>query len=315
MTKLRVGLIGCGGIGGTHAPHYGNHPDAELCAVCDSDIKLAEHAAKEFNVPYFTDYQEMLRCVALDVVDICTPPNSHRDMAIACFNQGIHVICEKPLAISTHEAQEMISTAQEKRLLLMTAFCHRFHPPILYIKQAIDEGKLGQIAMFRNRFGGRNRGFSKSWRSIPEISGGGVLTDNGVHSIDLFRFLVGEVVRAKSFTHAIEPGLAAEDIGAMLVESTDGAIGVIESSFATPHCGNVVEIYGTEGTANYNYDTGQLRIYSKDSTHWEEPKTPQTDRFRNEIDHFLQAVRGNVPLAVTGEDGLRALEILTEAQH
>lgn len=316
MSRLRVGLIGCKNMGGTHAPHYGNHPEGMLAAACDLDEGLAHHVAGEFGAPHFTDYRRMLDSVSLDAVDICTPPNTHLPIALDAISRGLHVLCEKPLARSSEEAREMVSAARERGVLLMTAFCHRFHPPIMAAKELIARGEIGRVLMLRNRFGGKLVGMENRWFSQPEISGGGVLVDTAIHSVDLFRFLAGEVRQVRSFTATFNPAIReVEDSAVMILEGEGGALGVIEASWATPDCVNAVEIYGSSGAILYSYDTGEIRYRVEGSNSWKQPDLPtRRDRFAGEIDHFLRAIRGQVPLSVTGEDGLRALEILEQAR-
>jgi len=316
MAELNVAIIGLGGIGAVHLQRWANVSGARIAAVCDVDAGTATRVATEFGAEGHTDWESLLEAGRFDIVDICTPPNLHRALAVKALESGAHVLCEKPLARTAKGAQDMVEAAERTGRLLMTAFCHRFHPPILFVKELIDNDDLGRVVMFRNRFSGRFAGVEEKWFSRPEISGGGALLDTAVHSIDLFRHLVGEVKTACGRLGTFNPRLEVEDSGAVVLESESGAIGVVECSWATPGGRNVVEVYGTAGAAivdyDANFDPGQVTFKTADMPVWETRQMTGPDRFQREILHFADAVRGLQTLSVTGRDGLRANEIIAE---
>jgi predicted dehydrogenase len=204
-----------------------------------------------------------------------------------------------------------VEAAEGSGTLLMTAFCHRFHPPVVAVRALIDNGTLGRILMFRNRFGTRFAGVEDRWFSDRETAGGGTLMDTAIHSVDLFRHLVGEVKSATGAVHSFNPAIRqVEDSGAMLLTAEDGAIGVIEASWMTPWSANVVELYGERGAAVIDYNTGETRFSGPAEIDFTDI---DGDRFVEELRHFAAAVRGETPLRVTGHDGLRAVEIIHEA--
>src|SRR5439155_11177889 len=142
-------------------------------------------------------------------------------------------------------------------------------------------------------------------------SGGGVLMDTSIHSIDLFRFLAGEIVRVRSLRKTFIPSVeGVEDTAALLLESESGAIGVIEASWDTPYSANIVEIYGERGAAVVDYDAAPIRYRLEGESDWQRPELDRMDRFERELRHFVAAVRGLEALSVTGEDGLRAIEVV-----
>lgn len=310
MSELRVGVIGCGGIGAVHVKSWAQVEGARIVAACDADLGRAEATGA---APY-AGFEEMLAAEQLDVVDICTPPNLHANLAVAALQRGIPTVCEKPLARTPDEAREIVAAAEASGTLLMTAFCHRFHPPVEAVKALIDEGKLGRILMFRNRFGTRFAGVEHRWFSNPDVAGGGVLMDTSVHSVDLFRYLVGEVAGAAAATRTFCPDISGlEDSAAMLLTAENGAIGVIEGSWMTPWSANVVEIYGELGAAVIDYDNGITRYRLQGASEWINVQPPAGDRFVRELQHFAAVLRGEAELRVTGQDGLRAVEVIYQA--
>ena len=307
MSKLKIGIVGCGGIGAVHVKSWGKVEGARLVAACDVDRARAEAAAPAA----YTDFEAMLAGEELDAVDICTPPNGHTALALAALRRGLPTLCEKPLARTPEEARQIVEAAQGSGTLLMTAFCHRFHPPVVGVRALIDNGTLGRILMFRNRFGTRFAGVEDRWFSDRGTAGGGTLMDTAIHSVDLFRHLVGEVKSAAGAVHSFNPAIRqVEDSGAILLTAEDGAIGVIEASWMTPWSANVVELYGEQGAAVIDYNSGDTRFRGPDDADWKTVDAGDGDRFVEELRHFAAAVRGETPLGVTGHDGLRAVEII-----
>ncbi len=312
---LRVGLIGAGGIGRTHLASYDRVREAQIVAVVDINEELARHAAQQVSAQAFQSVEQMLNEVELDAVDICTPPAAHLEAALPAIERGLHVLCEKPLAHHPDAARQMVDAAEKKGVKLMTAFCHRFHPPVIALKRLIDAGELGEVVMFRNRFAGPFKGVEERWFSDKEVAGGGVLMDTSVHSIDLFRFLVGEVARVQAVVRQTNPAIGdVEDTAIALLSTQDGRMGVVEASWVLAAGFNVVEVYGTEGAAMVHYWDGfKSRYKTSKMEDWQPLEEVGPDRFVGEIQHFVDACLNRTPLQVTGYDGLRAVEIVYEA--
>ena len=312
---LRVGLIGAGGMGRTHLASYERVREARIVAVTDISEDVARAAAQQVGARAFSRVEEMLAHSDLDAVDICTPPAAHLEAALMAIERGLHVLCEKPLAHHPDAARKMVWAAKAKGVQLMTAFCHRFHPPIVALKRLIDAEELGEVVMFRNRFAGPFKGVEERWFSDKEVAGGGVLMDTSVHSIDLFRFLVGEVARVQAVTRQTNPAVGnVEDTAIALLSTSDNRMGVVEASWVLAAGFNVVEVYGTEGAAMVHYWDGfKSRYKTNKMEDWQPLEEVGPDRFVGEIQHFVDACLGRTELQVTGYDGLRAVEIVYEA--
>lgn len=307
MSELRIGVVGCGGIGAVHLRSWARVGGVRVAAACDPDLSRAEAAG----VASYPDLESMLASEELDAVDVCTPPNLHASAATAALRRGIPVLCEKPLARTPDEAAEIVRAAEGSGTLLMTAFCHRFHPPVEFVYGLIQDGTLGRVLMFRNRFGTRFNGVEDRWFSKRDVAGGGTLMDTSVHSVDLFRHLVGEVASSSAATGTFHPAIRdVEDSAALLLKAENGAIGVIEASWMTPWSANVVEVYGENGAAVIDYDTGVTRYRLQGDADWTTADVPGKDRFEEELRHFAAVLRGEAEPRVTGRDGLRAVEVI-----
>lgn len=317
MTKSspRVGIIGLGTIGKTHIKTWkanGITPVAFADAIPAAlDATVAEHGGEAF-----ADGLDLIHNGQVDIVSVCTPPAFHRDLVIAALEAGVAVLCEKPMARTLEDAQAMYDVAQRTGTLFSVGFCHRFQPHIEKLKELIDTGELGTVMSMRNRFAGHKKDAEKTWFANPRIAGGGVLADTSVHSIDTFRYLIGEPVGVHAFVSTrqtdLGPALEVDDTAVLTLQTADGTIGVIESSWRTPPGEWSFTIYGTKGTATFDYDTLELRIASP-SGETREIDVEPGDRFTREFAHFLACWRGEDTLRVTAADGLAANRILDAA--
>jgi len=307
---MRIGIIGCGGIAGQHIRGYQACEDVEIAAGADVDIQRAIDVAGEEHA--HTSFHELLANEQLDAVSVCTPPKFHKDAVCAALEAGVNVLCEKPLAYDAAEAREMVETAQRTGKLLVTGFCHRFHEPVMHAKELISSGRIGKVIMFRNRFGGK-ADMTQVWFSNPEISGGGTLPDTSIHSIDLFRYLVGNPIKVAGALATADRRYRVEDCSVIMLQTRDGAIGTIEASWTSPGSANVIEIYGTDGAIVVDYSKANVRFLDSGASEWKEIENTRPDRFVLQARHFVDCVRDGSKPIVDGTDGLRANEIVDSA--
>ncbi len=194
--KLRVGVIG-GGYGRNHILAYRVSGNVEVAAFCQRRRSEAEKIAGEFSIPnVFTDYRELLQMKQLDAVSIATPPNLHCPIALEAFSRGLHVLCEKPLALNVAEAETMVAKARAAKRVHMTAFNFRFIPAVRRMKELLEEGYVGERVFHVDAAwlveGRLAPEMPLGWRHKKETAGFGVLGDTGVHLIDLVRWLAGD---------------------------------------------------------------------------------------------------------------------------
>jgi len=313
---LRIGIVGCGGIGRTHLNAYRANGITPAALVEPNPAALAAAVAEYGGTPY-PDYRAMFAATQLDAISICTPPAAHREIAVAAAEAGCAILCEKPMATTVEDCEAMVAAAARARVVLTVGFCHRFQPEIERLRDMIRGDELGTVLMFRNRFAGHLRAVEQTWFARPEVAGGGVIFDTCVHSVDLFRYLIGDAasVQAISATtaSALGPALAVEDSAIISLRTAGGVLGVIEASWRTPPGEWTVTVYGTGGTATMDYGTGELRLRSDGTEEWRVIAVPEGDRFVREVAHFLACVRGEATPRVTGRDGVEATRILVGA--
>ncbi len=187
--KLRVGIIGCGGIAtGKHMPSLKKIKEVEMVAFCDIVASKAEKAACDFgaaDAKVYTDYKELLKDETIDVVHICTPNRSHSFITVDALHAGKHVMCEKPMAINSAEAKKMIDAAKETGKKLTIGYQNRQAPENQFTKEYCDNGNLGEI-YFAKAHAIRRRAVPTWGVFLNEYEqGGGPLIDIGTHSLDL----------------------------------------------------------------------------------------------------------------------------------
>jgi len=204
--KLKVGVIGCGGIAGQkHLPAIAKIDEAEITAFCDIFPEKAEKACKEFGVQgakTYTDYKELLKDGSIDVIHVCTPNRSHSPITVAALEAGKHVMCEKPMAAGYEEAKKMIDAAKKTGKLLTIGYQYRCMPAPMYLKKACERGDLGEI-YFAKAHAIRRRAVP-TWGVFlnEKEQGGGPLIDIGTHALDMTLWMMDNY-RPKSVTGSV----------------------------------------------------------------------------------------------------------------
>lgn len=262
MKKLKFAIIGCGRISYKHVEALvNNKEEAELVAVCDIVKEKAEGRAKEYKdkmnldlkINVYTDYEEMLNKEEIDVVTIATESGYHPKIAIYCMNNKKNVICEKPMALSIKDADNMIAASKSNDVKLCVSHQNRFNKPIQQLRKALDEGRFGKLVNGTARIlWNRNMDYYKQapWRGTWELDGG-TLMNQCIHNIDLLQWMMGgeiESVYAEcgNFLRDIE----AEDFGAVLIRFKNKSIGIIEGSACVypKNLEETLSVFGEKGT-------------------------------------------------------------------
>lgn len=188
--KLRVAVIGCGTQGRIHLDSYSSIPDVEVVACCEVDSTRLERAASDFgNLHAYSDYHDLLRSEKPDLISVCTMPVTHRDIVVAGLSAGANVLCEKPMAMNSIEAGEMIAAAETAQRVLSVGYNMRFMGSAQFAKKFVSEGKLGipqyaRISVLANDIPWWGRHY------VRAISGGGVLASTAVHVLDLLLWVI-----------------------------------------------------------------------------------------------------------------------------
>ena len=308
---MKAGLIGCGLIARSHARAYADN-QVTVAAVTDVNPEAASRLAGELGTAAcFPGYRELIDSGTVDMISICTPPAFHRDAAVYALQHTIPVLCEKPLAHSVPAAQAITRAAAGSRAVLMTAFRHRFLPAIRKMKDVLSGNVIGDPVLFRNTFCAPAFDMDRKWFSKKSVSGGGCLMDTSSHSVDLFRFLCGEVVSQQAVMHTRFKNTDVEDAGIIILKSENGTVGSIHAAWAAGAGEFLVDLIGTRGRLTYDY-TRPEELVQQDPDHPDGHRVAVEggDGFSAEVASFIAAAKGTGPLEAAGRDGLRAVEII-----
>ena len=332
---IKVGVIGTGGISGVHLGGYSRNPNVEIYALCDINEKNLAKRAEEYKVSRtFTDYREMLALKELDAVSVCTWNSAHAECAIAALRAGKHVLCEKPMALNTAQAQEMEKAAKENGKLLMIGFVRRFGNDCAVLKDFIDSGSFGEIYYAKAQYL-RRKGCPGGWFGDKSRSGGGPLIDLGVHVIDLCRYLMGgpqpvsvygatfnklgdrrHIKDARGYSSTVvskDDIFDVEDMATALIRFDNGAVLSVEASFSLnieKDVGNI-ELFGTKAGCKLD---PELTIFTDMNDYLANVKLAQSTAlsfdglFDNEINHFVECIETGKPCRNPAQDGVTLMK-------
>ncbi len=315
--SVKVAVIGVGAMGRNHARVYWEMPDVELLGVADADKETAEAVARRYSTRAYGDYRRLLDEERPDAVTIAVPTADHASVALEVISRGIHVLIEKPIASGQEKGREIVAEADNAGVCLMVGHIERFNPAVVALKAHLAAGELGRVFQIDAR---RQGPFPARVRDV------GVVIDLAVHDLDVMRYVSGaEIVRVYAETEQ-RIHTHCEDLLAGTVRLSNGAIGTLTINWLTPAKIRELYVTGERGMFRVDYLTQDLAFYENatvSSAGWEALHmlrgvsegrmiryvVPKKEPLRAEQEAFLAAVRGEAPVAVTGADGLKALEL------
>lgn len=337
MKKVRIGLIGAGNIAREHLKSYAELDNVEIAAICDINEKRLNNTANDFGIANrYASVEAMLAAEKeLDAADVCVWNCNHAKCTLAALNAGLHVLCEKPMAYTAKEAEEMKACADKNGKLLMIGFVTRFEPETKVVKDFIDNGYAGDIYYAKAQYV-RRHGAPGGWFCDKSLSGGGPVIDLGVHVIDRARYLMGKptpvAVYAATFSklgmrdnvktgvnwHPDDAGekfaCDVEDMGIAMIRFDNGAVIQLETSYSINGEGvNGLDLYGTKG--GFRTGHGPLVMYNETNDFLTDVKIEYKDynakpMFVAEMEQFVNQVANGVVDNSTAEDGIVVMKIL-----
>ena len=281
LDTVRVGIIGPSWwVNYWHLPALQNHPDAQIMAVCGATAREEAEVKARYGptARFYSEMEQMLDEALLDGVVVCTPNDLHYPATMAALTRGLHVTCEKPVALNAEQAQEMAETAKAKRLLGMTNFPYRDNPCVQTFRRLIAEGYIGKPLHVSGQYhGGFGLRRAPNWRALRARSGAGILGDLGSHLIDLARFITGDEFtavcghtlttlwsedreEAPTLARTEDPrvGERNDDSCTFLAEFAGGAQGIFHTSWVAYQGASVqyqeIEVYGSAGRLRFTAD-------------------------------------------------------------
>ncbi|MEX0745263.1 MAG: Gfo/Idh/MocA family oxidoreductase [Phycisphaeraceae bacterium] len=315
MKALEIGIIGCGSIARSHIKAYREIGGNRVSWVYDVSAPAAEALAAEMGAEVAPSVAWLAHESGVDAVSVCSPPGAHLEACLPLLQAGVAVLCEKPLAATVEHAAQLAAAVEHTSSVFMVGYCHRFHPPVVRLKQLIDAGELGRPILFLCTFSGQLN-IINNHRGDRTLSGGGCLMDNGAHAIDLLRHLFGEPTNVQALASNVVQDRAVEDVSAVQLQ-VGSAVAQIVNSYSTPVAANRLEWIGDRGAAVINYfEPGVAELLYRTSVDagWKPVDcSGLRHRLIAEVEHFVECVRtGHEPL-VGVADGLRANQLVEQA--
>lgn len=288
-------------------------PEAVFVGVADDDPKRGKEMAENFGTKFFPSYEALLEQV--DAV-IITPENiKHLPLTLMAAKAGKHVLCEKPISTNVADARAMIDACKKHNVKLMTAFPCRYSPAMIRVKEAVDAGQIGDILAIKSTNRGRMPG---GWFIELEKSGGGAVIDHTVHVADLMRWVLrSEAVEVYAEISNLMHHEKYDDVGELTITFDNGVFSTLDTSWSRPKSfptwGDVtMDIVGTNGVISLDMFAQNIVCYDdrKMSVNWA--------NWGSGVDYgmvkdFVDSVANDLPVPITGEDGLKALEVAVAA--
>ncbi len=310
---IKFGLVGAGAIAQSYIQAFTTCENAKLVAVADVRLDAAKAIAEKIGCPSYDSYQTMAEKTDIDAVIICTPPSTHPEIAVYFLEKKIHVLCEKPLSIGIKSAQKMLNAANKAGVKLTMASKFRYVEDVIKARNIVNSGILGEIVLFENAFTSRVD-MSSRWNAQPQISGGGVLIDNGTHSIDIMRYFLGPIAEVQVVEGKRVQSLQVEDTVRIFLRSKSGIVGNVDLSWTiNKDLDYYIRIYGSQGTISVGWKESKYRQSSSGDWIIFGKGYDKVQAFRSQIENFAKAILGKEQLLITSEDALASVEVIAAA--
>ncbi len=337
MEKIKVAVVGVGGISNAHIGAYINNPNVELYAFCDINPDQLKLMGERYGITrlYANEEQMLAELPEIDAVSVCTWNNGHADCSIKALKAGKHVLCEKPMAMNAVEAQAMLDEAKKSGKNLSVGFVRRFGKDAEVLKDLIDKDALGEVYYAKATYLRRN-GNPGGWFANKALSGGGPLIDLGVHVIDLIRYLCGnpkpvsvfgatfnklkeneKAVKEYSSVGANKEQICdVEDFATAMIRFDNGLVLQVETAFILHReskSETTIQLFGTKGGVSLTPDLKiftEWQGYLSDVTLDTACKFDFTGAFQGEINEFVDVAMGKAVTRAPATDGLTLMKIL-----
>lgn len=314
MTEpLKLGLVGAGAIAQSYTKALEDSESARLVGIADTRAEAAAAAAETMNCESYTSHEDLVDKAACEAVIVCTPPSTHPAIAGYFIDRGIPVLCEKPLSTDTASARTLCEAAESKGVILAMASKFRYVEDVIRARSIITSGLLGDIILMENAFAS-NVNMERRWNSDPKIGGGGVLIDNGTHSVDIVRYLLGPIVDVLAVEGRRIQDISVEDSANLFVHTESGATAHIDLSWSlNKDLDTFIRVYGTDGTILIGWQ--ESRYKQKSSADWVVfgHGYDKLSAFEGQIRNFCNRVVGIEPLLISSADAIASVEVIQAA--
>lgn len=339
--RIGTAIIGPGKVAHTHAHILAALPQSQLVAVCGRNRERTEAFAAQYGARAYTDLRTMLHQQDVQMVVVCTPHPQHAEQAILAAEAGVHVLIEKPMAITAAECDQMIAAADSTGVKLGVISQRRLYPAVQRVRAAIDHGKLGQpILGTLTLLGWRSAEYytMDAWRGTRQGEGGGVLVNQAVHQLDLFQWLMGPIAEVSGYVANLNhPTIEVEDTAVAVVRFVNGALGaIVASNSQNPGLYGNVHVHGSNGASigvqtdggsmfisgvtttvepaindvwTVQGETEQLAVWQAQDRQLAQEVDSMSYYHRLQIEDFLQAIIADRSPLIPGIEGRKAVEL------
>lgn len=298
---LNVGVVGLGWMGKLHLRVYSELAGVNVVGVVDTNEEALKEVKDQYDVSVYTDLDELLKN-DLDAISVCVPTVYHLPVGLKALEAGVTPLIEKPMAASADEARQLLAKAEEKGLQIMIGHIERFNPAVQRLKELVQEDDVISIQI--ERVG----------PYPPRIQDVGVMRDLGSHDIDLIRFITGSEYKHAFAVTSTTIG-EHEDTALITAEMENGVLAHVNTNWVTPYKSRFIHIATKDRYIEANLITQQVKAYSKFEgydAHYSIKEWPVMYRepARSELSAFLEGVRNDTPMPISGLDGLKVLETI-----
>lgn len=327
---MKIGLIGGGNISATHALAASATSGVEIVAIYGENQDKVDRLSSEYGAVAHRNLGAFLSFRPMEMVIIGSPSGLHAKQGMLAAEQGLHVLVEKPMAISTEQSTALIEACEKAKVKLGVIFQDRFKPGIRRLKRLIEEGALGRILLADARvkwyrppdYYGQSR-----WRGTWRLDGGGALMNQGVHTVDLLLWLLGDVARVQAQTATLVHSIEVEDTAVALLEFAGGALATfVATTAAYPGYSRRIEITGTEGTVILENDViiaADLRTQPAGlpngapdrNASASSPVISDARGHQGVIGDFVRAIEQDGAPECDGKEGQRSLALIEKIYH
>jgi predicted dehydrogenase len=312
MKKLKFGIVGAGGIAQAYAQAFNESNCCDLIAVADVREDAAKALAEIVGGTSYSDYRQMAD-IEFDAVIVATPPVSHPEIACFFMERGTPVLCEKPLCLSSAEAETMIATAETNGVLFTMASKFRYCDDVVKAKGILASGMLGDVLQFENAFTAKVD-MSQRWNSNAAMSGGGVLIDNGTHSVDIIRYFLGGIDAVLAVDSGGTQGLSVDENVKMFAKTKNNVTASVDLTWGiNKELPYFISVYGTNGTLHIGWRESKYKLNSNPDWTVFGKGYDKVASFKGKIENFARALRGEDTLYIQPEDALASVQVIEAA--
>jgi predicted dehydrogenase len=313
--QIRFGIVGAGRIAESYLAAFQAAKNARLTAIADVQPGVAKAMADKAGCDGYHSYKDLIASSSIDAVIVSTPPCTHEQICVDFLEHRIPVLCEKPVSLTGESARLIRRKAKENKTAFTMASKFRYAQDVVRARNIVASEILGEIILFENTFMSYVNMVSR-WNANSEVSGGGVLIDNGTHSIDIMRYFLGPLSSIHVVTGIKLQQLTVEDTVHATVRAQNGATGRIDLSWSiNKQCDDYIAIYGSKGTLRVGWKGAYYR--QDGSLAWVQfgQGYNKVQAFRDQIENFSAAVQGLEALVIGADDAVASVDVIQAGYH